>query len=103
MTIFDDGYLRVDLTNHVVSVEGKPVDLTREEYGLLAVLVRHPGKVLTNDQVQQLVWGSTDRPPTYVKKVTIFLNRKLGWDVETSPLEPELGLYGYGFTEQEQP
>ncbi|MDQ7793549.1 MAG: response regulator transcription factor [bacterium] len=39
------------------TVDGKPVDLTRREFELLACLARHPGRVFTREQLLDLVWG----------------------------------------------
>src|SRR5262249_39922607 len=54
---FEAHGLLVDLERRVVSVEGAEVRLTPKEYGLLAMLVRHAGKVLTHSQLLREVWG----------------------------------------------
>ena len=43
--------------SHTVKVSGEPVDLTRKEFDLLQALLRHPGQVLTRDQLLADVWG----------------------------------------------
>ena len=43
------GDLRIDLEKRAVSVRGEPVQLTPHEFGLLRVLARNPGKLLTHD------------------------------------------------------
>src|ERR1041384_6369482 len=48
--------LRVDLLHRNVSAGGKDVHLTPNEFKLLAVLVRHAGKVLTHQQLLKEVW-----------------------------------------------
>ena len=40
-----------------VSRLDKRVDLTPKEYALAALLLRHPGEVVTRDQMAQAVWG----------------------------------------------
>jgi two-component system KDP operon response regulator KdpE len=55
------GGVAVDLANRQVSKDGQKVHLTQIEFRLLAVLLRHPGKVLTHRHLLQEVWG-----PSYV-------------------------------------
>jgi two-component system KDP operon response regulator KdpE len=56
-SVFEVGELRVDLGARRVSVAGRDVRLTRTEYNLLALLVKHAGKVLTHRQLLREVWG----------------------------------------------
>ena len=53
----EDGPLRLDLAAREVSVEGRPVTLTRKEFDLLADLLRHRGRVLTRERLLERVWG----------------------------------------------
>jgi two-component system KDP operon response regulator KdpE len=55
--LFEAGRLRVDLASRRVFVADKEVRLTRTEYQLLALLVRHAGKVVTHRQILAEVWG----------------------------------------------
>ncbi len=40
----------------LISFRGRELNLTRYEYGLLALLVAHPGRVYTRDQLMDQVW-----------------------------------------------
>jgi two-component system KDP operon response regulator KdpE len=51
------GPIRVDLDAHTVAVEGKQVHLTPNEFDILCVLARHPGKLLTHRVILREVWG----------------------------------------------
>mgnify|MGYP002135454329 CR=1 FL=1 len=51
------GNLVVDLPHHAVLVDGAKLDLTPKEFGFLALLARHPGRVLTHRTILQAVWG----------------------------------------------
>jgi two-component system, OmpR family, KDP operon response regulator KdpE len=51
------GELRIDLEKRVVSLRGEPVQLTPHEFGLLRVLARNPGKLLTHETLLREVWG----------------------------------------------
>jgi two-component system, OmpR family, KDP operon response regulator KdpE len=55
--VFSVGDLRVDLVRRQVSVGAVEVHLTPLEYKLLALLVKHAGKVVTHRQLLRDVWG----------------------------------------------
>lgn len=70
--------LIVDLDARRVMVGGEVVKLTPIEYRLLAVLVRHAGKVVTHRQLLEEVWGpkSADERQ-YLRVYMTHLRRKL--------------------------
>jgi DNA-binding response OmpR family regulator len=49
----------VDAGRHEVTVDGEPVPLTATEFRLLHVLVSHPGRAFTRDQLLSRVIGET--------------------------------------------
>jgi two-component system, OmpR family, response regulator MtrA len=51
------GPLQIDEAGRTVSRDGSDILLTRTEFDLLAELARHPGQVLTRDQLLDRVWG----------------------------------------------
>jgi DNA-binding response OmpR family regulator len=51
------GPVRLDLDAREVTVEGLQVPLTVTEFDLLAALMRHPGRVLSREQLLSQVWG----------------------------------------------
>jgi DNA-binding response OmpR family regulator len=55
--VLEDGLLRVDLGEHVASVEGQRIELTPKEFDLLAMLVRYPGRAFARDYLLDKVWG----------------------------------------------
>ena len=55
--VLEVGDLVVDLHHHRVTVDGRHVDLTPKEFAFLALLARHPGRVLTHRTILQEVWG----------------------------------------------
>jgi two-component system KDP operon response regulator KdpE len=61
--VFSVGELKVDMMHRKVTVSGAEVHLTPIEYRLLAVLVKHAGKVLTHRLLLKEVWG-----PNYVER-----------------------------------
>lgn len=87
--------LRVDLMKKLVTLGGERIHLTPTEYRLLEVLVRNPGKLLTQSLLLQKVWGpGYESESNYVRLYVKQLRRKLG-DVPTDPrwitTEPGLG------------
>jgi len=55
--VYRFGDVEVDFLRHEVRRAGRPVELTPTEFKLLAAFVRHPGRVLTRDQLLDEVWG----------------------------------------------
>jgi len=51
------GPLRLDPAGHQATLAGRPLDLTRTEFQLLQLLVRHPGRVFSRDYLLDTVWG----------------------------------------------
>jgi two-component system KDP operon response regulator KdpE len=80
-TVFDDGYLWIDVAGHQVKVDGEPVSLTATEYRLLTYLVEHAGRVLTYEQILGHVWGQEYRDSVdYVHVYVSHLRHKIEWD-----------------------
>lgn len=47
----------MDLAYRRVLLDGAEVALTRKEYAVLAQLARHPGRVITQQQLLKDIWG----------------------------------------------
>jgi DNA-binding response OmpR family regulator len=72
------GELVVDPRRHVATLSGRELDLTRREFELLEAFGRHPGQVLSRDQLLRQVWGYTSDVDTNVVDVFVgYLRRKL--------------------------
>jgi len=56
-SVVDIGGVQVDLAGHRVLREGHEVPLKPKVFELLAFLVRHPGQVMSRDQLLEQVWG----------------------------------------------
>ncbi|WP_024287415.1 response regulator [Cellulomonas sp. KRMCY2] len=88
----------VDLAARRVERAGSPVRLTPTEWHLLEILVRNPGKLITQQQLLRDVWGPHyERETNYLRVYLAQLRRKL----EPEPSRPrylitEPGL-GYRF------
>ena len=99
---YSDSRLSIDFLAHEVTADATQVDLTPTEFRLLTVLVRHPGQVLSHDQILDLGWNDpTSTGPDRVKFAVLRLRRKLGWDdPETCPIEAVRG-FGYRYRRPE--
>ncbi len=96
MPVFDDGHLHVDLGRREVTLDGEPVALSRKEFALLALLLQHPGRVVTQPQLLRELWGPTHQDDTHYLRILVGkLRQKLGDDA-TAPryiaTEPGVGL-----------
>jgi two-component system KDP operon response regulator KdpE len=95
---YDDGRLAVDMARREVHLDGAPLSLTRKEYAVLVLLLRHSGRVVTQQQLLREVWGATHVQDTHYLRIVLGkLRQKLG-DDSVSPrwLKTEPGV-GYRF------
>jgi len=53
------GRLAVDVARHEVRIGETPVSVTPHEFEVLCVLARHPGQVLSREQLLEQAWGTT--------------------------------------------
>ncbi len=75
----------VDLAAHRVTRKGSVVRLTPTEWHVLEVLVRNPGKLVTQQQLLREVWGPAyDEQTNYLRVYLAQLRRKL----EPTPARP---------------
>lgn len=81
-TVVEAGPLRLDLVRRTATVAGREVELTSREFLLLETLARHPGQVLSREQLLDRVWGMSHDPGSNVVDVYVgYLRRKLGADL----------------------
>ena len=95
---YDDGHLAIDLARREVSLDGKQIALTRKEYAVLSLLLRHAGRVISQQQLLREVWGATHVQDTHYLRIVLGrLRQKLG-DDPAAPrwLKTEPGI-GYRF------
>ena len=70
--------LTLDLTTRTVTRHGRVIPLTRTEFGLLELLLRNAGQVLSYDVIQDEVWEYGEAPASNTLQVFVgFLRRKL--------------------------
>lgn len=72
------GPLRLDTATWEATLDGEPLSLTRTEFGLLEMFMRHSGHVLSRSQLYDLVWGGHLDPTSNSVEVYVgYLRRKL--------------------------
>jgi two-component system, OmpR family, KDP operon response regulator KdpE len=77
--VFRNGPLELDLLRRRVLVDGVEITLTPREYSLLALLVRHAGRVLTHSQLLATIWGPAHAADVQYLRVYVgHLRQKLG-------------------------
>jgi DNA-binding response OmpR family regulator len=73
------GDLQLDLRTRQVLVGGTLVELSAREFALAELFFRHPGQVLSREQILSQVWGYDFDPGSNVVDVYVgYLRKKLG-------------------------
>ena len=94
------GDIELNLLKRTVTRGGQEVNLSAREFDLLAYMMRHPGQVLSREQLLSGVWGYDYDPGTNVVGVYIqYLRRKLNIDDLPDPIET-LRSVGYRLREE---
>ncbi|MEU4982113.1 response regulator transcription factor [Streptomyces sp. NPDC021969] len=79
VTVLKSGALSLDLRTRRARAEGRTVDLTAREFVLLELFLRHPGQVLSREQILSHVWGYDFDPGSNIVDVYVrALRKKLG-------------------------
>jgi len=95
---FHSGELVIDFEQHRVSIAGKEVKLTATEYKILSLLASNAGRVFTQDQLLEKVWGWEYRGESHILQVSI---SRLREKIENNPRDPKYILtrvgIGYSF------
>jgi two-component system response regulator RegX3 len=79
------GPVRIDLARRFVSVNGKPVYLSRLEFDLLAVLLSPPGQVRTREELIDQLWAGRELTDTRTLDTHV---RRLRVKLENEPARP---------------
>lgn len=89
------GNVAIDLFHRTVTKAGQPVHLAPKEYGVLAELAKHPGRVLTHAHLLRAVWGpAQEKQVEYLRVAVRALRQKLEDDAKSPAIilnEPAVG------------
>jgi two-component system, OmpR family, copper resistance phosphate regulon response regulator CusR len=84
-TVLNVGDAALDLRTRQSIVAGRTVDLSAREFALAELFFRHPGQVLSREQLLSHVWGYDFDPGSNIVDVYVgYLRRKLGKERITS-------------------
>ena len=79
--VLRNGDLVLDLLTRQARVGSRTVDLSAREFALAEVFLRHPGQVLSREQLLSHVWGYDYDPGSNVVEVYVrYLRSKIGPD-----------------------
>ena len=90
------GKLEVNISKHVVTLDGATLELKPREFDLLALLVENAGRALTRDQILESIWGRDYYGDTRTVDVHI---RWLREKIEGDPGSPKriITIRGVGY------
>ena len=74
----------IDLANKRIQRNGRDVRLTATEWHVVEILARNPGRLITQRQLLEQVWGLSDTKTNYVRVLMVAVRRKL----EPDPSHP---------------
>lgn len=94
--ILSMGGIELDDRTKEVMLDGEKVSLTRTEYDILKLLMEHPGKVFSPNEIYEKVWN--DNPYGTENTVAVHI-RHLREKVEYNPAEPRYlkVIWGRGY------
>lgn len=95
--VLTSGRLKLSLDRKMVWKDGILLNLTDIEYGILALLMQHPGRVFSTHEIYENVWNE---PYSYSANSTIMVHiRRLRTKVEDDPQNPTFikNVWGKGY------
>ncbi len=100
--IYTVGGIALDDETKEVRVDGEVVNLTPHEYRILRLLIQHPGRVFSSDEIYEKVWEEAAHD---VKKVISVHISHIRDKIEINPRKPDYikSVYGMGYKLEGQP
>lgn len=96
-TVIRAGEVEMDPARREVTTRGRRVALTTKEFGLLELFLRHPGQVLSREQIARQVWSGDFEADSNVLEVHVRnIRRKLAEAGHEDAIETIRGA-GYRF------
>ena len=79
--VLRNGDLTLDMRTRQADIGGREIDLSAREFALAEVFLRHPGQVLSREQLLSHIWGYDYDPSSNIVEVYIrYLRNKIGPD-----------------------
>lgn len=79
------GGIAMDFDRYEVTVEGRPVELTRKQYDILELLLLQPSRVFRKEEILTSVWGNDVALGDHTVDVHIYALRR---KIERDPAHP---------------
>ena len=96
--VFREGALRINFLNREVTARGEPQHLTPKEFGLLSVLARSGGRVVTREELVTEAWGKEYGDAINNLKLYIhYLRKKIESDTQNPEFIVTMRGVGYRF------
>ncbi len=87
------GHIRLDPVGRAAWRREEPVELTAKEYDLIELLMKHPGRVFSRENLLDLVWGYEYQGD--IRTVDVHI-RRVREKLELTPASPEYILTKWG-------
>src|ERR1700733_11144584 len=88
---------RLDTANHLLYCNGDRVPMAPKPFDILAYLVEHAGRVVTQDEILQVLWSETYVNPEILRKYVLEIRKALGDRAEKPEFIETLPKRGYRF------
>jgi DNA-binding response OmpR family regulator len=88
------GPITLDEETKLVTVDGDPISLTPIEFNILRLLIKHPGRIYSSEQIYEAVWNEAAYGAD--KTVTVHI-RHLRQKIEINPSEHRYLKIVWGF------
>jgi TolB-like protein/DNA-binding winged helix-turn-helix (wHTH) protein len=87
----------LDLTNHILSRNGERVPIAPKAFDVLAYLVEHAGRVVTQDELLEALWSETYVNSEVLRKYILEIRKALGDRPDKPEFVETLPKRGYRF------
>jgi DNA-binding winged helix-turn-helix (wHTH) protein len=88
---------RLDTANHLLWREGERVPLAPKGFDVLAYLVEHAGRVVTQDEILEALWPETYVNPEVLRKYILEIRKALGDRPDNPEFVETVPKRGYRF------
>jgi TolB-like protein/DNA-binding winged helix-turn-helix (wHTH) protein/Tfp pilus assembly protein PilF len=88
---------RLDTANHLLWRNGDRVSLAPKAFDVLAYLVEHVGRVVTQDEIFEALWSETSVSPEVLRKYILEIRKALGDRPDNPEFIETLPKRGYRF------
>src|SRR5690348_13949090 len=88
---------RLDTTNHILWRNGDRVPVAPKSFDVLAYLIEHAGRVVTQDEILEALWAETYVNPEVLRKYILEIRKTLGDRPENPEFIETVPKRGYRF------